>query len=202
MIATNATTDVSIIIPQTRFHKRNAVAVIEGQTDNNHTAFFRGLMGNKNYGHSFPTALNPSHIVSMSFFYSSDSYVNRQVVTLGVIFSAMVYGGVAVLTVTYIPLLLGTSHTISRRMRNFLLAYVTFMVAISTVNTVTLIIAFLSLLRVEGASLDMDNGAFLNGLAGQLCITLANWGADGFMVSLSKHLPEGRRHFISFFFFG
>jgi len=134
-------------------------------------------------------------IVSMPFFYNSDSHLNHEmtVVSLGVIISAMVYGGVAALALTYIPLLLNTSHTISRRMRNFLLAYVAFMVAISTVNTVTLIIAFLGLLQVEHASSDkmVDMYAFPHGLAGALCVAFASWGADGFMVSLSKHLPEG-----------
>ena len=59
-----------------------------------------------------------------------------KVVELGVISSAMLYGIVATLALTYIPLFLKTSHMISRCMRNFLLAYVTFMVTASTVNTV------------------------------------------------------------------
>lgn len=67
---------------------------------------------------------------------------NREILTIGVIISAMVYGSVATLFLTYISLLLKTSHAISPRLCNFLLAYVVFMVSISTVNTVTLITAF------------------------------------------------------------
>ena len=113
-----------------------------------------------------------------------------KVVALGVIFSAMLYGVVATLALTYIPLLLKTSHTISRRMRNFLLAYVTFMVAVSTVNTVTLIIAFTigGVFGFGGLGADNEFALFLfpNGFAGALCITFTSWGADGFMVSLFK----------------
>ena len=118
---------------------------------------------------------------------------NSKIFALGVIISAMLYGGVATLALTYIPLLLKTSHTISRRMRNFLLAYVTFMVATSTINTVTLIIAFTighsifnfgSLLTEdEFAILGFAILGFPNGFFGSLCVTFASWGADGFMVS-------------------
>ena len=95
------------------------------------------------------------------------------------------------LALTYIPLLLKTSHTISRHMRNFLLAYVTFMVAVSTINTVTLIIAFTighSIFNYGSLAADdeFDLALFPNGLAGALCIAFASWGADGFMVSLFK----------------
>ena len=114
-----------------------------------------------------------------------------KVVELGVIFSAMLYGIVATLALTYIPLLLKTSHTISRRMRNFLLAYVTFMVAASTVNTVTLIIALTfgyNIFNFAGlpAEYGFDLDTFPNGFAGALCVAFASWGADGFMVSLFK----------------
>ena len=118
-----------------------------------------------------------------------DSQLVPKVVALGVIFSAMLYGVVATLALTYIPLLLKTSHTISRRMRNFLLAYVTFMVAVSTVNTVTSIIAFTighSIFSLTALAADISFLSFPNGLAGALCMTFASWGADGFMVSLFK----------------
>ena len=121
-----------------------------------------------------------------------DPQLDSKIFALGVIFSAMLYGVVATLSLTYIPLLLKTSHTISRRMRNFLLAYVSFMVAASTVNTVTLIIAFAVGQSIfnYGSGNTTDNGldlvTFPNGLAGALCLTFASWGADGFMVSLFK----------------
>ena len=113
---------------------------------------------------------------------------NREILTLGIIISAMVYGGVATLVLTYIPLLLKTSHTISRRLRNFLLAYVVVMIATSTVNTVTLIIAFTIGRDIlpfgnSGTGDEIDLLAFPNGMAGALCVTFASWGADGFMVS-------------------
>ena len=128
----------------------------------------------------------------MSFIIDFQS--NSKIFALGVIISAMLYGGVATLALTYIPLLLKTSHTISRRMRNFLLAYVTFMVATSTINTVTLIIAFTighSIFDYRyGSLVTVPEGfvifEFPNGLVGSLCITFASWGADGFMVSLLK----------------
>ena len=81
----------------------------------------------------------------------------------------------AMLALNFIPLLVRTSHTISRRMRNFLLAYVTFMVAVrvSTANTITLIMAFITIGLNYGAlyhcyGLDLD--AFPNGLAAVLCV--------------------------------
>ena len=122
---------------------------------------------------------------------SIDGPADPKVLALGVIISAMLYGSVATLALNYIPLLLQTSRTISRRMRNFLLAYVTFMVAVSTVNTVTLIIAFAigrSILNVSSTAVDneLDFVTFPNGLAGALCVTFASLGADGFMVRLFK----------------
>ena len=116
------------------------------------------------------------------------SQSDLKTIGLGIIISAMLYGGVAALALTYTPLLLKTSPTISRRMRNFLLAYVTFMVTVSTVNTVTLIIAFAighTILYIDDltgyilATLD----ASPNGLAGPMCIAFAGWGANGFIVS-------------------
>ena len=124
------------------------------------------------------------------------------IIGLGVIISAMLYGGVATLALTYIPLLLKTSHTISRRMRNFLLAYVTFMITISTVSTITLIIAFTighTILNngLTGLASDgPDSITFPNGLAGSLCLTFASWGADGFMVSLLNQRLHVADHFI------
>ena len=127
----------------------------------------------------------------MSSIDGPDPQLDAKIFALGVIISAMLYGVVATLALTYIPLLLKTSHTISRRMRNFLLAYVTFMVATSTVNTVTSIIAFTVGHGIfDYGSLVADNGldlvTFPNGLAGALCVTFTSWGADGFMVSLFK----------------
>ena len=116
-----------------------------------------------------------------------------RVVALGVIFSAMLYGVVATLALSYIPLLfkLKTSHTISRRTRNFLLAYITIMVAVSTLNTITLIIAWtIGHSIFNYGKLAAYNGfdlvLFPNGLVGALCMTFASWGADGFMVSSFK----------------
>lgn len=117
-----------------------------------------------------------------------DGPPDRKILALGVIISAMLYGCVATLALTYIPLLFETSHTMSRRMRNFLLAYVTFMVTVSTVYTVTLIIAFIIGRCILNTSSVADNRlnlvSFPNGLAGVLCVTFASWGADGFMVRL------------------
>ena len=122
---------------------------------------------------------------------SPDLQSNIEIFSLGVIFSAMLYGCVATLALTYIPLLLKTSNTISRRMRNFLLAYVTFMVATSTAYTITLIITFtIGHSIFNFGSPVTDNGvdlfSFPNGIAGALCVTFTSWGADGFMVSLLK----------------
>ena len=141
----------------------------------------------------------------MPSFHVPTTKSNREILTLGVIISAMIYGGVVILVLTYISLLLKTSHSISRRLRNFLLAYVVFMVAISTVNTVTLIIAFTigrNILHF-GSSVTTDDMIDLltlpNGMAGALCVTFASWGADGFMVSLLIQMSgRGGRHFIFF----
>jgi magnesium-transporting ATPase (P-type) len=143
----------------------------------------------------------------MSPFDVPSTQPNREILTLGVIISTMVYGGVATLFLTYIPLLLKTSHAISRRLRNFLLAYVVFMVAISTVNTVTLIIAFTIGRNIlpfgdseSGTTGNMINLlTFPNGMAGALCVTFASWGADGFMVSLLIQMSGRERHFIYIF---
>ena len=98
---------------------------------------------------------------------------------------------VLTLALNCIPLLLAkTSRTISRRMRNFLLAYVTFMFSVSTVNTVTLIVAFTIghgiLNNGSLANNGLDLVSFPNGLAGSLCVTFSSWGADGYMVSSLK----------------
>lgn len=57
------------------------------------------------------------------------------------IISAMAYGGVVSLALSYIPLLLKTSNDISRYMRNFLLFYVTFMVTVSTIYIIMMTVA-------------------------------------------------------------
>ena len=111
--------------------------------------------------------------------YSNDPYFK-----LGVIFSAMLYGCIVTLAISYIPVLLQTSHTLPRHMRNFLLAYVTFMVAVSTINTVTLIIAFAIGHNIFTKKKDFDPTIFPNGLAGELCSVFASSGADAFMVRL------------------
>ena len=107
----------------------------------------------------------------------------------------MLCGCVVTLALSYIPLLFQTSHTIPRPMRNFLLVYVTFMVAVSTVNTVTLIIAFAIGRKIfkmhtgpsaEDNASGLDPDTFPNGLAGALCAIFASWGADGFMVRSLK----------------
>jgi hypothetical protein len=146
----------------------------------------------------------------MSSFHVPSTQSNHEIFTLGIIISAMVYGGVATLVLTYISLLLKTSHTISRRLRNFLLAYVLFMVATSTVNTVTLIIAFTIGRNILpfGNSGPISTGdeidllTFPNGMAGALCVTFASWGADGFMVSLLIQVSGRGRHFIFFVSYG
>ena len=73
-------------------------------------------------------------------------------------------------------------------MRSFLLVYVTFMVAVSTINMVTLIIAFAVGHNILAASknLDFDPEVFPNGYAGILCGIFASWGADLFMVRLFR----------------
>ena len=78
-------------------------------------------------------------------------------------------------------------------MRNLLLVYVTFMVAVSTINMVTLIIAFAighSILPVTSnkdlKSELINNAVYPNGFAGEFCSIFASWGADAFMVRLFK----------------
>ena len=102
---------------------------------------------------------------------------------IGVIISAIVYGGILTLSLSYIPLLLKASNDISRRMRNFLLVYVILMVAISTVYIITITVALTDRI-FHPLSLQLPEGyLFQNGLVGALCTTFASWGADGFMVS-------------------
>jgi hypothetical protein len=111
---------------------------------------------------------------------------------MGVIFSAMVYGGVLFLTLPYIPLLLKTPYNITRRMRICLLAYVIFMVAICTVYIITVIIALNEAMPYAGLQYNIGSECseiypiavqFQTGLAGEPCIILASWGSCGFMVS-------------------
>ncbi|KAF8811730.1 hypothetical protein BYT27DRAFT_7336054 [Phlegmacium glaucopus] len=109
---------------------------------------------------------------------------------IGVIVSAVVYGGILTLTLSYIPLLLKTSQSISRRMRNFLLLYVTFMVGLSTVYIITMIIA-LTYTIFYGFDYHHGRYFFQNGLVGAICTTLANWGADGFMLWRCAVLYDG-----------
>ena len=141
-------------------------------------------------------AIKPCKFVNSSselFFMSAIVFAgilqppNPKIVGLSVIVSAMLYGCVVTLALTYIPLLLKTSDTISRRMHNFLLAYVTFMVIASTVFTITLIIAFTighNILVGPFAIDDFEQLNFPNGYVGSSCQAFTSWGADGFMVSL------------------
>jgi hypothetical protein len=61
-------------------------------------------------------------------------------------------------------------------MRKFLLVYVAFMVAISTIYTITMSIALTCAIFDDLASPQEI-------YVGRLCIIFASWGADGFMVS-------------------
>ena len=71
-------------------------------------------------------------------------------------------------------------------MRNFLFVYASFMVAVSTINTVTLTIAFVigHNIFTKSNALEFHPSIFPNGLAGELCGVFTSWGADAFMVSL------------------
>jgi hypothetical protein len=107
-----------------------------------------------------------------------DQAIYLEPLMIGNIISAFVYGGLLFLSLSYLPLILKASNnTISRRMRNFLLVYVTFMVTNSTVYLATMSIALTS------AILSNDNGVVGDQTAGVVCTILASWGADGFMVS-------------------
>ncbi|KAF8812849.1 hypothetical protein BYT27DRAFT_7132232 [Phlegmacium glaucopus] len=104
---------------------------------------------------------------------------------IGVIVSAVIYGGILSLGLSYIPLLLTTSQNNSRRMRNFLLVYVTLMVAISTMYIITATIA----LTTKVYDIFAYNRQIE--ILDSTCITLANWGADGFMLWRCAMLYEG-----------
>jgi hypothetical protein len=117
---------------------------------------------------------NPKNIV---ISLSEANFLKKWVI--GMILSAFVYGGMLFLSLSYIPLFLKTSNNISRRMRNFLLAYVTFMVATSTIYIITMSIA---LLRATFDSRELVP-QIQKEYVGCLCIIFASWGADGFMVS-------------------
>ena len=118
--------------------------------------------------------------------------------TISVILSAIAYGGVLSLTLSYVSLLLKTSYDISRRMRILLLVYVLFMLAMSTVHIITIITALRTSLSLFSSNKDCDSLLDLlykmnysqNGLAGAFCITFANWGADGFMVSKCQNFKN------------
>ena len=118
--------------------------------------------------------------------------------TISVILSAMAYGAVLSLTLSCVSLLLKTSYDISRRMRIFLLVYVMFMLAMSTVYIIIIITAFRTSLSKFGSnrncgSLLYEMSYFQNGLAAEFCITLTNWGADGFMVSKCQFQKHQRK---------
>ena len=116
--------------------------------------------------------------------------------TIGIILSAMAYGGVLSLTLSYVSLLLKTSYDTSRRMRIFLLVYITFMLAMSTVYIIIIITTLrTSLSKFSSGSNDCSLlldlvqkiNHFQNGQGSGFCITFANWGADGFMVSQCRN---------------
>ncbi|KAF8812848.1 hypothetical protein BYT27DRAFT_7182300 [Phlegmacium glaucopus] len=99
---------------------------------------------------------------------------------IGIILSAVIYGGILSLSISYVPLLLTTSQNVSRRIRNFLLVYTTFMVAISTLYLSTTTVALTqNIFREDGPNPRLFVQIRILDLT---CITLANWGADGFML--------------------
>ena len=104
---------------------------------------------------------------------------------IGVIVSAIIYGGVLSLTLSYALLLLKTSNDISRRMRNFLLVYdVTFMVALSTVYMITISIALIHSIFDYPHSLEgVQYPGFKTDLWVQYALRSLVGVADGFMVS-------------------
>ena len=118
---------------------------------------------------------------------------------ISLILSAMAYGGVLSLTLSYLPLLLKSSYDIPRRMRIFLLVYVTFMLAISTLYIIASIIDLKTTVLVYGFNEDCTGVALpsatlpkWSSFAAAICITLASWGADGFMVRNFQRIKEKR----------
>lgn len=127
---------------------------------------------------SVPSNLtNPNIIVIYS-----DEAVALKLWMIGVILSAFVYGGVFFLSLSYVPLLLKTSSDISRRMRNFLLVYVAFMVTIGGIDIITTSISLTRTIFQAGDSNTRTIYSFQNEFVGALCTIFASWGADGFMV--------------------
>lgn len=113
---------------------------------------------------------------------------------IGVILSAFVYGGVVFLSLSYLPFLLKTSNDTSPRKRNFLLVYVTCMVAISTIYTITISVALTRNIFRVGEFADHGGTTvylFQNGFVGAWCVIFASWGADGFMLWRCAVLHEG-----------
>ncbi|KAF8802951.1 hypothetical protein BYT27DRAFT_6746041 [Phlegmacium glaucopus] len=122
--------------------------------------------------------------------------VPLKVVMIGVIISAVAYVIVLSLALSYVPLLLKTSHAISRRMRNLLLVYVTSMATASTVYFIIIVIAFWirsvsSLTFLECVGFMGDSTTSPNGPLSGLCTVFANWGADGFMLWRCVMLYQG-----------
>lgn len=116
--------------------------------------------------------------------WSPEATVYLKTWIISIIISAMAYGCVVSLTLSYIPPLLGTSNDNSRRMRIFLLLYVTFMLSLSTIFMVTVVVTLITNIfdPLDGNS----KIPFSNGIVGQFCVVLASWGADGFMVSIQN----------------
>ncbi|KAF8800945.1 hypothetical protein BYT27DRAFT_7262497 [Phlegmacium glaucopus] len=102
---------------------------------------------------------------------------------IGVIISAVMYGGILSLSLSYVPLLLTTSQNMSRWMRNFLLVYVLFMVAISTMYMIITTFALTqNIFHSKPFSYIIVPYFSQIGFVEPTCTTLANWGADGFML--------------------
>ena len=103
-----------------------------------------------------------------------DKQTQIEISLVAFILSILVYGSMLSLAVPLVHLLLKSSYEISRPRRIFLLIYVMFMAAISTVYMVITSIV----LKTAGGFGDKCFDIFVRGL----CIVFSSWGADGFMV--------------------
>ena len=119
-----------------------------------------------------------------------DEQTETEISLVAFIFSALVYGGMLFLTMPLVHLLLKSSYEISRPRRIFLLIYVMFMAAISTVYMVITSIV----LKTAGGFGDKCFDMFVRGL----CIVFSSWGADGFMVGQNSQRKKNV-FLISFF---
>ena len=122
--------------------------------------------------------VSPTSRCSVTVDWQTIAHEQIKLWIVGIILSAIVYGNLLSLSLSYFSLLLKSSYDISRRMRIFFMAYFTFMVAISTVYMVTISIILMSTMTKSDSD---ENCSGI--LARGFCITFASWGADGFMVS-------------------